>query len=158
MSAYEWKVVEDSFVLYRDGEATDTYVSYRRGGWQVYEDGRFLWIDAHTPSEAMDSTNEANGIEAPYDAETGRLEIIRYLESDVDGSLGRVSDYIFRVQNDINTLSGVRNYVTFSIGYDAMYDESQTAYDILHKLKGRFDYLERNIFNLKRWKKDREES
>lgn len=156
MSDYEWDVVWDSFVLHKDGEPTETSVSYCRGGWQMFDDGDLLCIDAHTPSEAMDAMNERKGIEAPYDARQGRLKIIENLKSIVDKLLTNAEHGVLLAREHITTLIETRNDVTFTVGYDAMQRELQTAYDIIHELKCHFDYLDRRIFDKRRWDGERE--
>ena len=140
INSYEWKVVEDRFVLHENGEPTGTFVSYCRGGWQVTEDDDLLVMDFVIPSDAMNFVNDDRGIEASYDETEGLKEIIDYLDSRVRRTIGLIENDILDLRSDLVSLKGAKRDTVFMVRQVILDDELQIAYDTIESVKRRYNH------------------
>ena len=106
IKSFEWKVVEDRFVLHENGEPTGTFVGYCRGGWQVTEDDSLMVMDFVSPSDAMNFVNNDRGIEARYDEGEGLKEIVGYLDSRIRRTIDLIENDILDLRSDLVSLKG----------------------------------------------------
>ena len=137
---YEWKIVEDRFVLHENGESSGTFVSYCRGGWQITEGDDLLVMDFANPSDAMNFVNNDRGIEARYDEGEGLKEIIDYLDSRVRRTIDLIENDILDLRSDLVSLKGAKRGMVFMVRQTILDVELQIAYDTIESVKRRYNH------------------
>lgn len=108
MDNFVWVARDDSFVLYKDDNPTETKVLFDNGIWVVIDQGRGLYqYRFDTPSEAMTFMNERNYIDAPYDECKGLSLLVDRLTEDIRRYFESVDDSIFQTRNNLYQLKSI---------------------------------------------------
>ena len=105
---FEWVAGNDSFVLYKDKNPTETKVLFDKGIWSIIDQGRRLYqYYFDTPSEAMTLVNRSRRIDAPYDEYEGLSLVVDSLKRDIDDNFESIDDSISRTRNDLYQLKSI---------------------------------------------------
>ena len=144
---YEWKIIDDCFVLHIDGEPTSRVVYYGRGAWQTADEDDFHIIDALDPSEAMTYVNNELGIDATFDGDQGLIEIVENMKSSVRNKFDRILEDISDIRDNLTTIYGTRKDIVFSVCQSIIDDELQIAYDTVNSISRRYRITEEKYLN-----------
>ena len=108
MDNYEWVAGNNSFVLYKDNNPTETKVLFDKGIWSIIDQGRRLYqYYFDTPSEAMTLVNRSHKIDAPYDEYGGLSLVVDSLKRDIDGNFESIDVSLSRTRNDLYQLKSI---------------------------------------------------
>ena len=108
MDNFKWVAGNDSFVLYKDKNPTETKVLFDKGIWSIIDQGRRLYqYYFDTPSEAMNLVNRSHKIDAPYDEYEGMSLVAESLTRDIDDNFESIDGSLSRTRNDLYQLKSV---------------------------------------------------